>query len=192
MILLGDPASGKDTQADLLMKKYAFQPVESGKQWRMMVKKNDFRGRWLKRTFELGHPAPVAIVKWFLNKRVKDASKNKNIIFIGNPRLKPEAQFLVKLLHEKHRDFFVFYIKLPEGEIYSRVLKRRNQEADTRLRTKRRIEWHKKQVLAKTMKYFLSMHKAKFINGNQSIKKVTQDIQKAINDYTRSSRNRKA
>ncbi len=174
------------------MKKYAFQPVESGKQWRMMVKKNDFRGRWLKRTFELGHPAPVAIVKWFLNKRVKDASKNKNIIFIGNPRLKPEAQFLVKLLHEKHRDFFVFYIKLPEGEIYSRVLKRRNQEADTRLRTKRRIEWHKKQVLAKTMKYFLSMHKAKFINGNQSIKKVTQDIQKAINDYTRSSRNRKA
>lgn len=178
LILLGDPTSGKDTQAKFLMRKFALKPVESGKQWRLMVKKNDFRGRWLKRTFGKGYPTPVAIVKWFLNMKVKAASKHQDLIFIGNPRLKPEAQFLVKLLNQRYRDFFVLYLKLPENEIYLRAKNRMIQE-DTQANTRRRIVWTKKQV-SKTVKYFQKMGKLKFINGNQSIQKVHRDIIKVL------------
>lgn len=187
LIILGDPTAGKDTQAAILMKKYSLQPVESGKQWRVMVKKNDSRGRWLRRTFGKGYPTPVAIVKWFLKNKVKSAPKNKDLIFIGNPRLKPEAQFLVKLLEGRCRDFFVLYLKLPEKEVYLRAERRMAQEDDRNI-TKKRIAWHKVQV-SKTVKYFQSHKKLKYISGQQSIKKVELDIQKAINDYSRSKRN---
>jgi len=183
LILLGDPTAGKDTQALLLMEKHPFKPVETGKQWRIMVKKNDFNGKWLKRTFGLGHPAPVAIVKWFLNKKVKDASKSEDLIFIGNPRLKPEAQFLVKLLKQKQRDFLVLYLKLPEKEIYARAAKRIVQE-DTVERTKRRIDWTKHQV-GKTVDYFKKLNKIEFVNGSQTIKQVAKDIEKAISAHAR-------
>jgi adenylate kinase len=186
LIILGDPTSGKDTQVDLLKKKYFLKPVETGKQWRIMVKKNDFNGRWLKRTFGLGHPAPVAIVKWFLNKKVKDIGKSEDLIFVGNPRLKPEAQFLIKLLKQKNRDYFVLYLKLPEKEIYARAAKRKIQE-DTKEKTKRRIDWTKRQV-GKTVKYFQSLGKLKFINGNQTIKQVSNEIGRAINDYKKRAR----
>lgn len=188
LILLGDPASGKDTQSDILMKKYVLKAVETGKQWRIMVKKNDHYGRWLKRTFALGHPAPVEIVKWFIKKKVTETPQSKNLIFVGNPRLKPEAQFLNKLLNQKKRIFFALYIKLPQKEIYRRVLARKKQEADTKQKTALRIAWHKNQV-SKTVKYFQSLGKLKFIDGNKSIEAVARDIQKAINDYEKSRRN---
>jgi adenylate kinase family enzyme len=189
VILLGDPASGKDTQAGLLMKKYPLSPIETGKEWRKMVKKNDFRGKWLKRTFGLGHPAPVAIVKWFLSNKVKAAKNDKDFIFIGNPRLKPEAQFLAKLLKQKNRDFFAFYVKLTEPEIFKRSLKRvRMEKEDRNQYIQNRINWHKNQV-SKTTKYFRTLNKLKFINGNQSVKKVAEDINKTINDYNRHKRN---
>lgn len=187
LILLGDPTSGKDTQASILTKKYFLSPVESGKQWRKMVQKNDFYGRWLKRTFGKGYPAPVEIVKKFLSDSIKKSSSNKNLIFIGNPRLKPEAQFAVKLLKQYQRDFFVLYLKLPDKEIYRRAEHRKVQE-DNRVNTKRRIDWTKKQV-GKTVKYFKGINKLKFVNGKQSIQKVSKDIQSIIHDYSRSRAN---
>jgi len=191
LILLGDPTAGKDTQAANLMRKYALEPVETGKQWRLMVKKNDFRARWLKRTFGKGHPAPVAIVKWFLNNKLKNVSKNKDLIFIGNPRLKPEAQFLVKLLKKKRRDFFVLYLKIPEKEIYRRSYRKRtgrmtqeNQEQFIR----NVINYTKKQV-SKTVAYFSSMRKLKFVDSMPPIPKVSANIEKILHDYQRSARN---
>ena len=167
LIVLGDTTAGKDTQAALLMKKYSLEPVETGKQWRIMAKKNDFRGRWLQRTFGKGHPAPVAIVKWFLSNKIKNISKNKDLIFIGNPRLKPEAQFLVKRLTEKNRNFFVVYLSLPEKEIFRRAKQRgpRAEGDDQTQVVKNRIKYTKNQV-SKTVKYFQSMKKLKIINGS--------------------------
>ncbi len=186
LIVLGDPTAGKDTQAGLLMKKYALSPVQTGKQWRIMVKKNDFRGRWLKRTFGKGNPAPVVIVKWFLNKKINSAPKNKDLVFIGNPRLKPEAQFVVKKLKQKKRDFFVLYLKVPEKEVYKRSLGRVRMKGEDQIQyIKNRIKYTRDQV-SKTVKYFQSLKKIKFIDSTQSIKKVSEDIQKTINDYQRS------
>jgi adenylate kinase family enzyme len=44
---------------------------------------------------------------------------------------------------------------------------------------KRRIKWHKEQV-SKSVNYFDSLGKLKKINGNQSIEKVYEDIEKAL------------
>jgi adenylate kinase family enzyme len=181
LILLGDPTAGKDTQAVILRKKYQLKPVESGEYWRSLAKKNNKEGAWLRRTMSLGYPTPVALMLKFLKSNLSKAARNKDLIFIGNPRLKPEARLLVKLLKEKKRDFFVLYLKIPVAEILRRT-KARPRLASEAQGVKNRINYTKNQV-SKTVKYFESLHKLKFIDSTSPIPTVAKNIQKAINDY---------
>ena len=185
LILLGDPASGKDTQAKILQQKYLLKPVESGKHWRNLAKKTNFEGRWLRKTMSLGHPTPVVLMKRFLRQTLKSIPKNRNLIFVGTPRLKPEAQLTKKILESKGRDFFVLYLRIPQAQISKRTKGRsRRLPESTEQGIRNRIRYHKTQV-SKTVQYFQSLKKLKFINANQAIPKVVRDIQKTINDYQR-------
>lgn len=178
LVLLGQIASGKDTQASSLLKKYSFSPVESGKYWRKLEKEDSKDGEWIRRTTRLGKPAPVALMKKFLIDNINNKPKDKDLLFVGNPRLKPEAQLLKKIFTERNEKFFALYITLPEKEIYSRSL-RSDRSDDSEVNIRRRIKWHKDQV-SKSVDYFDSLGKLKKINGNQTIEKVYQDIEKAI------------
>ena len=182
LIFLGAPASGKDTQAALLMNHYEIKRVESGIYLRRHMKDKTILGQQIRNTVGKAKPAPVAVVKAFLTEELKKAPKNKNLIFVGNPKLKPEAQFLVKLLKQHQRDFFAIYVKLQDKEIYKRSFFRKRHDDLNKILIQRRIAWHKKQV-GKTVKYFESLKKLKIIDGGQSIQKVSMAIQKAINDY---------
>lgn len=187
LILLGDPTAGKDTQAAILMKKFTLKPVESGKHWRMMAKKNNAEGRWLRRTMSLGFPTPVVLMKKFIIDNIRQAPKNKDLVFIGNPKLKPEAQLLSKLLNQKKRDFFVLYLRIPVSEILKRTkLRQRLKSEDAGVRN--RINYTKRQM-SKTVKYFQGLKKLKFIDSTPPIPKVAMNIEKTINDYKRSKRN---
>src|SRR6188472_4455987 len=92
LIVLGDPTAGKDTQAAILMRKYTMKPVESGKHWRIMAKKKNKEGAWLRRTMSLGYPTPVVLMKKFIINSFRNISSKQDLVFIGNPKLKPEAQ----------------------------------------------------------------------------------------------------
>jgi adenylate kinase len=178
LVLLGQITSGKDTQAKLLQKKYSLIPVESGKYWRNLAKQKSKEGKWLLRTTGQGKPAPVILMKKFLLDQINKKPKNKELIFIGNPRLKPEAQLLKKIMLDKKENFFAIYISLSEKEILRRSLKRERDYLDQK-HIKTRIKWHNEQV-GKTVKYFESLGKLKKINGNQPIEKVQKDINRAI------------
>lgn len=181
VVLLGQIASGKDTQADILKETFAFSPVESGKYWRKLALAKTKEGEMLRKTTEKGLPAPVVLMKKFLLDHMSKIPKNKTLLFVGNPRLKPEAQLLHKLMKEKKDDYVVLYISLPDKEIEKRSLSRlRNQ--DDALYLKRRIAWHKDQV-SKSVAYFKDHVSFKEINGNQSISKVTLDIYKALYSF---------
>lgn len=189
LVLLGDPTAGKDTQAKILQKKYSLQPVESGKYWRDLARKNNKQGKILRQTMSLGHPTPVRMMKKFLIQTLKNAPKNKNLIFVGTPRLKPEAQLFKKLLGEKRRDFFVLYFRIPISEIYKRTNLRKRPGPESSLRgIKNRLRYHKQQV-SKTVKYFENLNKLKFIDSMPPIPKVAAHIERVLLDYQRSKRN---
>jgi adenylate kinase family enzyme len=178
VVLLGQVASGKDTQAALLKGMYAFKPIESGKYWRKMQKAKTPEGELLRKTTSKGLPAPVSLMKKFLEENLTSIPKNKTLLFVGNPRLKPEAQLLHKLMVGKKERYVVFYINLSDRE----VLKRshlRDRSLEDRLYVEKRIAWHKDQV-GKTVLYFKKTGPYAEINGNQSVEKVHLDIQKKI------------
>lgn len=189
IVLLGMIASGKETQANILKKKYALKFVESGVYSRKLLKEKSKDGDWARRTTGKGLPLPVLLFKKFLVKEISGKSKNKDLLFLGNPRLKPEAQLLKKIMETRKEDFLALYVSLPDKEVYKRSLLRKvgNMKAiyklfDNKKLIKVRIAWHKDQV-GKTVKYFKSLNKLEIINGNQPVPKVTKDILKVISNY---------
>jgi adenylate kinase len=195
LTLMGMIASGKETQTEILKKKYALQSIETGVYTRKLLKEKSDDGEWARRTAGKGWALPVVLMKRFLIKEIDKKPKNKDIIFIGGPRLKPEAQLARKILKEKGQELFAIYLTLPDKEVYRRSLARKegNMKAiykvfDTKKIIVNRIKWHKDQV-GKTVKYFESLGKLKKINGNQSIEKVNQDIEKAL-DYFKKLNNK--
>lgn len=186
LTLMGMIASGKETQINILKKKYSFQSVETGVYSRNLLKEKSQNGDWARRTTGKGGPLPMVLMKNFILSEIEKKPENKDLIFVGGPRLKPEAQLTRKLLREKGQDIFAIYISLPDKEVYKRSFKRKDGDMktiykvlDTKELIKRRIAWHKDQV-GKTVKYFDSLGRLKKINGNQSIEKVSKDIEKAI------------
>lgn len=194
IVLLGDSASGKNTQANILAKKYALKFIETGLYSRKLLKEKSKNGKLARLTVGKGQALPVVLLKEFLIKEIKKKPKNKDFLFLGGPRLKPEAQLLNKLMKEKGDDFLVFYITLPEKEIYKRSLARQKMKKiknvykvlDTEKIIKARIVYYKKQV-SKTVKYFEKMKKLKKINGNQPIKEVTKNILREVKIFKKSS-----
>jgi adenylate kinase family enzyme len=180
IVLLGQVASGKDTQAKMLQDIYSLKPVESGKYWRKVAKLKTKEGDMVRKTSALGKPAPVSLMKNFLLENLKNIPKNKKLIFVGNPRLKPEAQLLNRLMKQKKEKYVVFYISLNDSEILRRS-ESRMRNIDDKLFIKKRILWHKTQVLS-TVNYFSEIKEVFFvkINGNKSVLEVNLDIQKSI------------
>jgi adenylate kinase family enzyme len=188
IVLLGMIASGKETQANILKKKYALKFVETGVYSRKLLKEKSKNGDWARRTTGKGKPLPTALMQQFLIKEINNKPKNKNLLFLGG-RLKPEAQLLKKMLTENKQDFLAFYITLPDKEVYKRSLKRSegNMKAiykvlDNKKLIAVRIKWHKDQV-GKTVKYYQTLGKMNIINGNQPIAKVTKDILEVVEEY---------
>ena len=189
IVLLGDTASGKETQANILKKKYALKFVETGVYSRKLLKEKSKNGDWARRTTGKGEPLPVILLKQFLVKEINNKPKNKDLLFLGGPRLKPEAQLLNKILSARKENFMALYLSLPDKEVYKRSLKRRESNVkeiykvlDTEKIIKARIRYYKNQV-SKTVKYLKSIKKLRMINGDQPILKVTKDILKAIKEY---------
>ena len=170
IVLLGMIASGKETQANILKKKYALKFVESGVYTRKLLKEKSKNGDWARRTAGLGTPLPTILLQKFLVREIDNKPKNKDLLFLGTPRLKPEAQLLKKILSTRKEDFLALYITLPDKEVYKRSIKRStgNMKAiykvfDTNKLIATRIKWHKDQV-GKSVKYFKSLKKLKLIN----------------------------
>ena len=179
LILLGQPTSGKDTQALLLAKKYKVQLVRSG---------DYLRKHWAKKYVQ-GAPAPSNLIKLLLDESFKKSKSGTDLVFVGAARLLPEAKYLVAQLKKRKRDYFVIYIDLPREEIIKRSVSRgqRLEDKDPKL-IKARIAYFKKLV-SKTEAYYKKLHKIKYINGKQPISKVTKDIEKLIHDHQRSQTN---
>lgn len=185
--VMGIIASGKDTQARFLKNKYNLQPIETGLYTRNLMKEKSKNGEWARRVTSKGKPLPMVLMKKFLISELKKRPKDKDLIFIGGPRLKPEAQLVKKILKENNQSIFVIYLTLSEKEVYKRSLKRKSDKKiknvykvyDDEKTIRERIKVHKNQV-SKTVKYFESLGLLKKVNGNQPIEKVNKDIEKAI------------
>lgn len=194
IIILGRPGSGKDTQAELLTKKFGLVHIISSLAIRKAIssRKKTLRlhGKiWnvekQKQLQKSGALVSFHFVDALIRNEIKKvAAQNKGLIMSASPRSKTELKEEWPLLKELYgeKNIFVFHVRISHKEVYIRNLKRRRKdlpELDTRIIIKKRLEVFNRYTLP-VIKLLEKQKNIVNINGEQSIMKIHLDILKKL------------
>ncbi|MEK7178256.1 MAG: nucleoside monophosphate kinase [Patescibacteria group bacterium] len=194
LILLGRPGSGKDTQAELLAKKFGLVHIISSKLIEKALssskKSVKFEGKIYDVQKERKHIHSGALVNFnfvaaLINNEIKKVSRQGDgLIMSASPRnlieLKKEIPLLKKLFGRDNICFF--HVVISPKEVYIRNLKRRRKdlpELDTRKIIKKRLETFNRYTWP-AIKLLKKQKRIIDINGEQKIMKIHRDILKIL------------
>ena len=206
LVLLGDIAAGKGTQAKILVRKFRLRLIETGAFTRKYWTGTSKVSRRLEKT-KLGKLTPSDIIKKFLKTSLGNLPKNRSVLLDGG-KMPSEARLIYNIFKRQGRKVLVNYLHTPHSEIYRRLRGRyycsRTGELITLYKgpercpkcgsslikradddpkaIRNRIAYYDK-IYSKTVKFWRGQELLKIINGQQPIPKVTKDIVQTINRY---------
>ena len=189
IVILGRPGSGKDTQAELLAKKFGLVHIISSKlikktlvtgKNKIKIKNKIYDVEEQRRRQHNGKLVAFSFVASIVSDEItKLALKKHGIIMSGSLRSLTELKTELLILHKLYRDkVFIFHVQISPKEVYIRNLKRRREdlpELDTRKVIKKRLEAFDRYTLPVIKKLEKEKRIIK-INGEQSIMKIHKDI----------------
>jgi adenylate kinase family enzyme len=176
LILLGDPASGKGTQAARLAKRYHFYNLDMGQEVRKpaALAQYDYA-----KTTALGHLTPTAVVRNIFKRVIAATPVRKGILFNGTPKMINEAKLVARELARAERsDPLVIYLRIPMREIFKRADKR-NRDDDSVRALRNRQKYYKEQI-SRVVAFFGERYTVKNISGMGTEATVEKKIEAAI------------
>jgi adenylate kinase family enzyme len=198
IIFTGLPASGKDTQVNLLSEwlkknnpKIKFKIIRSSEELFKFFKKCPKKIRFFGKTyfkdkeikkFYSGKLVSFGFVSYLIKNKIEEAAKEGNSLIIsGSPRSRFEARVMLKILKKYYKDnFILIFLKVSEKTVYERALKRKRKEGlDEKEKIKIRIQEFKKNIWPAIL-IFKKENKLLQIDGEPSIKKIHKNIIKEI------------
>jgi adenylate kinase len=188
LILLGDPASGKGTQAERLAGKYRFYNLDMGKE----VRKPAVRAQYdYEKTTALGHLTPTVVVRNIFKQVIVATPTRQGILFNGTPKMINEAKLVARLLRESRRgDPLVIYINIPASEMFKRAGLRREyvhgrpvkRDDDSARALRNRQRYYRGQI-SRVVAFFGQRYTVKRISGVGTEAAVEKKIEAAIAKY---------
>lgn len=126
ILLIGPQGSGKGTQAQKLVEKFALAYVEMGSLFRKIIKEDTPLGNQSRELVEKGILVPDDVVIKILNEYLDKIGRFDGIVFDGFPRIVSQAQYFEKFLAEREKKIdLVFYLSLSREETLKRLTNRR-------------------------------------------------------------------
>ena len=123
IVLLGPPASGKGTQAELIKAHYHIEPTSTGAMLREELRRGTELGHAADRLTSRGQLVPDAMINELVAGWLE--SHGDAFVFDGFPRTVPQAIELDRLLDARNTPLqAVFFFNVPFSEIRDRVLNR--------------------------------------------------------------------
>ena len=194
IILLGRPGSGKDTQAELLAKKFGLVHIISSQLIEKVLKYRPKNVKLEGKIYDLikerqrihsGALVNFNFVAVLINNKVKRvARQGQGLIMSASPRdlveLKKEIPLLEKLYGRDN--IYFFNIVISPKEVYIRNLKRRRKdlpELDTKKIIKKRLKVFNRYTWP-VIKLLKKQKRIIDINGEQPIVKIHKDILKKL------------
>jgi adenylate kinase family enzyme len=185
IILLGDPASGKGTQAARLVKKYHFYNLDMGREVRRpeALAQYDYA-----KTTAIGHLTPTVVVRNIFKQVIAATPKKRGILFNGTPKMINEAKLVAReLVGAKRSDPLVIYLKIPMREMFERAEKRRiymngklvKRDDDSMRALRNRQKYYKEQI-TRVVAFLGGRYTVKNISGMGSEAEVGKKIEAAI------------
>ena len=185
VILFGPPGAGKGTQAKYIIEKYKAVQISTGDMLREAVQSGSELGITVKEIIENGDLVSDDIIMSIIAERIEKQDCMNGFILDGFPRTLNQAKELDKLLELKNMDIdHIIEISVDENLLVSRIENRATESKNIRNDDnanvlKNRIIIYKKDTLP-VLNYYKVSKRLKSINGMQSIKNVSDDIQKLI------------
>ena len=194
IIILGRPGSGKDTQAELLAKKFGLVHIVSSKiikktlvskQKEIKLDGKIYSVQKEQKNLHNGRLTTFTFVSALISNEIKsNFKKKKGIIMSGSPRSKTEFKKELPLFKKLYGDknTFIFHVWISPKEVYIRNLKRHRKdlpELDTKKVIDKRLKMFNKYTLP-VIKLLEKQKKIIEINGEQSIMKIHLDIIKVL------------
>jgi len=126
LVLLGPPASGKGTQADVLTKRFSTPKISTGDMLREARAKGTALGKEAESFMNSGRLVPDSVVIGLVAERIALPDANAGFILDGFPRTVPQAEALQDLLGKVGRPLdFVVQIDVPRELLMERATLRR-------------------------------------------------------------------
>jgi adenylate kinase len=123
IVLLGPPASGKGTQAELIKERYRIEPTSTGAMLREELRRGTELGLAADQLTSRGQLVPDAMITELVGKWLQ--THGDAFVFDGFPRTVPQAIELDRLLAERQTPLqAVIFFNVPFAEIRDRVLNR--------------------------------------------------------------------
>ncbi len=199
IILLGDPAAGKATQAALLTKKYHLYDFDMGKAIALLRTKNKKINRLLRDYQDKGKLTPTFIARKILRDVITSVPMRRGILFDGHPKMLGEAKIVARLIkQQKRKDPVVIYLSIPIDETVKRMQDRvgyfkgkygkRLDDSDAAL--KNRVRYYRKNI-TQVVAFFQRLYSFKKISGLGTPKLVHARILKTITQLKKSEKLRK-
>lgn len=179
LILLGDPAAGKATQAAWIAKRYGMMDLDMGKELRKPAAKKRFD---YARLTAKGKLTPTAVVRDILREKIVHASAARGILFDGTPKMLGEARLVAGLLRTADRsDPLVIYLRIPVAETMRRMITRGRKD-DTRAAFLNRVAYYRKEV-SRTVVFFRKIYDFRRISGVGTPSDVAERIEKELRKF---------
>jgi len=185
IILYGGPASGKSTQAKLLVKKLKAAHMNMGQLLRSALSQKLAGFKKIAKYMQAGELVPEILVSRLVKNFLKQTPKSKRIVFDGYPRRMKQVRIIEPILTKNNRKSVMIFIDLSTKVAIKRIQKRaviENRIDDMKTKVvNERINVFKNQSNS-ILKYYHQKKSLIKINGNQDIKSIHKDIIKTINN----------
>ena len=185
LIFFGPPGAGKGTQASLIANNIKIPHLSTGDILRNKLLQKDELSSRLKHIMDKGQLLSDDILNEIVSNRINNHDCLKGFILDGYPRTMEQALFLNAILNSKNLKIDkIIDIDVDEKTIVKRII--------SRSKTENRQDDNKEVIKTRISKYLLETrplsdyYKSKYssdylvINGNQEIKKITEDIIKIL------------
>ncbi len=183
--LFGPPGAGKGTQSDFLIKKYNLFYISTGNLLRKELAENTKLGQQAKSIIEKGGLVSDEIIVQIIEKTIKSNSEVNGFLFDGFPRTYIQAYILEGLMIKLNSSLdSLISIEVNEEESVKRLLERgktSGRSDDNEAVIKNRLKEYKDKTLP-VLNFYKEKGNYIAVNGMQKITKVTEDIEKIIDD----------
>lgn len=192
IILLGDPAAGKETQARFLIKKFPLYDFDMGRELTRLRFENPEIDILLKKNYDHGKLTPTHVIRKILTNTIQLIPRAKGILFDGHPKMLGEAKLVNKLLGLEDRvKPIVIYLSIPLEETVIRMHDRKGyfsgkfgkRADDTDTALKNRVKYYRTNI-AQVTEFFKTQYMFKKVSGLGTKEEVNKRLLATIRSMT--------
>lgn len=184
LILFGPPGSGKGTQSEKIVEKYALRHLSTGDLLRSEIADRSALGLEAKTYMDKGQLVPDEVVIGMIRSAIEHHRDAHGFLFDGFPRTPAQAKALDTLLEQHQASINVMLaLEVSEEELVTRLLKRgetsgRSDDTNEKVIRARIVEYENKT--AAVADYYAASNKVVKVNGVGSIDDIFQSLCKEI------------